>query len=589
MNKNLLLTLVWTLAITVSAMGAERMKTEIPRTFTPVRETPKGEITVNGQTYKIGRVGEPEKPVNTRADVSTPVITTAPGELQYYCKDVIGYALGSPIQGYGVASNIKWDGNDAYFLDIVTAAPMGTYVKGTRTGSTLWLPMHQTVLEFEDEDYNLSLGLFRPVFTEDTDGTIYVWFEYCDDYDSVVYSIDEIGTIKTEDMVAKYTPEGHPASYYNFPNYVIGYYYTDDYKWSGYCDVFQAYDEFNYERVVMPEGLPITNMTYINSEGMGVIVKVAETEDALYIKGLSAYAPDAVFKADILSGGQKIAVAPDQFIGIEYDLYYIITSTVKITNGEMELVAGEPVLFNLERDETGKIVSISADDSPLFLVFNDDPFYFWPMDVFMDLNLTTKESFAGTPCTPTDVYYGEYATMMGANYVFFELSSFANNGDIIDINNLYYSVFLNDDPVEFEETDGINLLGQDVVMYNGIKEPTYLVPYTFANDVDLYEDMGGTFIVGLYAEGIDTVGVESVYIWDGVTTTSELVTVNTATGEQTVSPGINKVETIAAEDILSVEYFDFKGNRIYNPGQGLYVRKYNLKDGSSVSRPVIRR
>ena len=559
-----------------------------------------GDIVVTGKTFHIMAHPSKKKSFNTRGAEITPVITEAPGRKQLYGKDVIGYALGTPIRAYSVASSINWDGNDAYFLDIVTGAPMGTYVKATLQGDELVLPMNQTVLTFEDEDYDINMGLLRPIITIDKssgDEDVYIWFEYSDDYDSMSYKKDERGGWVLQNMPAKYSTADIDPARYGLPNYVVGYYYTDEYDWSGYCDIYQAYDEFNFEPTVLPDGLPFQKMTYINNEGMGVIVSVYEADNALYLKGLSAYLPDAVVKGDISDDGKRISVAPNQYIGTEENVYYVITTTVKIDNkndlGNLDKIEviedGTPAYFNLERDaSTGKILSITSDDSPYCLSFNDDPFYFYPVDIFTDLNLTLQESFAGTPSTPTKAYYEDYSTLMGANYLFFELSSFAANGDIIDINNLYYAVFINGDIVEFEEENGFNLLEEEITMYSGIKQPTTLIPYTFANNIDLYEDNGGTFIVGLYAEGIDTVGVESVYKCDGVTTYSGLVTIDTLTGEESiVDPIETKVEILKYEDVVSTEYYDLRGMKISHPTKGLYVKKYNLKDGSSKTTKVL--
>ena len=566
-------------AISSSVQAATvREKGEIPKSEKFTKHEIKGEITVNGRTFQV--IAPPtHKSVPTRAE-STPVILEAPGTTQLYCKDVIGYGMGTPIQAYGVASQINWDGENAYFKDIITAAPIGSYVKASLEDGKLVLPLNQTVLEYDDEEYTMNFGLLRPVFTVDSDSdgdeSVYVWFEYSDDYDSISYTIDANGSLMLENPEAKYTPEGQSPSHYNFPDYVIGYYYSDDHVWSGYCDVFQIYDEFNYAPVEFPEGLEMQNMTYINSMGMGVIVSVYEDKDALYIKGLSAYVPDAVFKADIIENGTKLSVAPNQYIGIEEDLYYVVTSTAFIDDdGLLDILYdGTPAFYNLERDpNTGKILSIKAEDSPYFLAFNDDPFYFYPLDIFNGLELTFQESFAGIPSTPYDVFYEDYSRLMGANFIFFRLSSFSYNGDIIDVNNLFYTIYINGEEVVFEEENGFNLLGEETTMYLGVKEPTTLIPYTFANSRDLYEDMGGTFIVGLYAEGIDTAGVQAVYKCDGETTYSGLVTVDVATGEETITGGTEtKVETIVGTEVVDTFYYNLNGDKISNPEKGIFIK-----------------
>lgn len=592
MMKRYFFTLLAGIMVTGVAIGADRDRTELVRGSDFSKQEIMGEFVYNGKTFKVVAPPHYKDRIMTRdAAATTPLITEAPGKQNYYCKDVVGYSLAAPFMAYGVASYINRDGNEYYFYDIITGAPMGTYVKAHIFDGELVLPMTQTVFEFDDEEYSMNLGLLRPIFTE-SEGNVYVWFEYSDDYDYMVYQFDDNNSLTLMDWPAKYTTEGNPNSYYGFPNYVIGYYYNDDYSWSGYCDVFQAYDEFNYEPVTLPEGLDMYTLTYINSEMQGVIVSVGETEDAVYVKGLSAYAPDAVFKADIVNDGTQLAVEPNQFIGIEENVYFIVTSTVCIDkNGQLDIAPGNPpAYFDITRDNvSGKINSITAVDSENFLAFNDDALYFYPMDVFKGISLTLQEEFPGVPATPYDAYYENYADLMGANFVFFRLSSFADNGDIIDINNLYYSIFLDGQAVEFEETTGFNMKGEEWTMYPGIKEATELVPYTFANSIDLYEDSGGTFVVGLYQEGYDTVGVQGVYIDGDKVTRGGLLTIDVATGQQTITPGDEAgIPVFTSGEVVKTEYYDLQGRKILNPEKGIYLVKSIMADGTVKTRKVMK-
>lgn len=616
MKKYLILTIVGAFAITSSVTARERVS--LPQIdkqrlhkqhFAPGEKL--GEMHVGDQTYIIIAPPEDNKRQATREGESsaptTPVITQAPGSLQYYIKDIeVAYVQMAPYQGiYGMSSTINWDGDDAYFLDPITLAPaIGNYVKATKQGNKLVMPMNQTLLTFEGDDldegeepYAMNFGLLRPVFTKGEKGDIYVWYQYSDDYDSVSYTIAADGSFQLQYQPAKYDYgefEGTANNpYLTCPPYALGYYYNDDLSWTGwtgYCEWTQDYMPFNYPKVELPSNLTWNTFSYINGEGMGVIVYVAETDDAMYFKGLSYYLPDGVFNADKISEN-KVSVAPGQFLGLEYGLYFVITNTGMMEKGVVwPAPEGQPALLVVERDSNGKIISISADpESEYFLVYDDDPGYFYDMDSFPNLKLNSQDSFAGTPSDPYNLDYNAHDDFYEhANYIFFKLSPFAANGDIIDINGLYYSIFLNGEPYEFEEQVGEDLSGQVITMYSGMKQPSILVPYSFFNDIDLYEDNGGTFIVGLYSEGIETVGVESIYIWDGVTTFSNLVTQDAVTGEITVSPGsIAKVETINLEDVVSVDYYDLQGRKINNAKKGLYIKKYNFSDGTSKTRKVI--
>lgn len=598
--KRIFLAFVGMSLLVAGASASMREKTRFEKVPFNGKQEIIGEFTHAGRTFKVVTPPGTEKQVNTRAlGTSTPIIKDAPGKQQYYCKDVVGYGQGMPIQGYAVASEINIDNNDYYFYDIITAAPMQSYVKGTKQGNQIVLPMGQTVMDYDgEEDYVLNLGLLQPIITEEG-SDIYIWFEYSDDYDSVSYSISPTGTLELQSPKAKYTSEGNPPSYYQFPDYVIGYYFSDDGLWSGYCDVFQAYDEFNFEKVVLPENLPSTTLAYIGDAlfadydaKTGVIVTVYEdkADNALYFQGMSLYLPQTIFKATLNEAGTVASVAPNQYIGIEGGLYFVVTATVFNDQfGEIQDDNSQSATFDVERDANGNIISIKASDSPYYLAFNDDPFYFYPVDAFEGVEMFAQDEFPGVPSTPTDAFYGDYGSMMGANYVFFRLSSFADNGDILDVNKLFYQIFVNGSPVEFEQTTGLNLLEEETIMYYGVKQPTYLVPYTFANDIDLYVDGGGSYIVGLYSEGIDTVGVQAVYIWDGKETRSSLVTIDVETGKQTVTPWDGAgVERISAEEVDSVVYYDLQGRKVNNPGKGLYVKKYLLKDGSSKAVKVLK-
>ena len=621
MKRYLIFSLIFSFAVAGTLKATTRDRAFIPDNnklslkkshFTPGEKI--GEMHVGDLTFTV--IAPPQdykKPgsVGVRSEIipTSPIISTAPGSIARYTKDIsVAYSQMAPLQGiYGLAFDIKWDGNDAYFKDIISIAPpIGNYVKATKKGNKITMPTNQTLLTFEGDDldegeepYAMNFGLLRPVFTRGDDGNIYIWYQYSDDYDQVTYTVASDGSIRLDQLTAKYDYgefEGQKDNpYLVTPAYAVGYYYDTDKEWTswtGYCEWTQDYYPFNYPEVEVPASLSWDTFSYINAQGLGVIVNVGETSDAIYFKGLSAYLPQGVFKAEKINEG-KISVEPGQFIGTEYDLYYVITNTGVWDEKEKAVYPapeGEKAYFIVNRDSNGKITSIIADpDSEYFLVFDDDPGYFYDMDSFRDLTLNSQDSFAGTPSDPYNLDYNAHSDFYEhANYIFFKLSPFAANGDIIDINKLYYSIFLNGEPFEFEEQVGEDFSGKVITMYAGIKKPTKLIPYTFFNDLDLYEDNGGTFIVALYSEGIETVGVEAIYVWDGVATYSNLITQDAETGEITVLPGSDaKVETINPDDVVNVEYFDLQGRKIHNPTKGIFIKKYTFSDGTSKTRKVL--
>ena len=162
-----------------------------------------GYMNVEGQVYTV--VAPPKK-TGTRADDNgdgstltempiTPVIYNAPGTVKRYTKDVrAAYYMGAALRGlYGMASSINIDGNDFYFKNIITSAPgINSFVKGYLNGNKVTVPLNQTIKEFEEDEfeegeepYAVNFGLLRPVFTKKDDGSINIWYEFSNDYDSV--------------------------------------------------------------------------------------------------------------------------------------------------------------------------------------------------------------------------------------------------------------------------------------------------------------------------------------------------------------------------------------------------------------------
>lgn len=600
--KNRLFILSIIAGCALSGAAQERMKIRLdgPQDFR--KHEISGEITYKGQTFKIGKPTGKRISTATRADEDpsdpfptyppapvTEVIKEAPGVEYHYCKDVVGYGGGLPIQGYSVRAEINWDGTDAYFRNILTAARMNTYVKASLQDDMIVVPMNQTVFDDypEDEGYVLNLGLMRTLIS-DMDGDRYVYFEYSPDFDSLSYKIRADGGYEITSPVAS-TPLPYEnciqPSLVGWPDYVMGYYFSDDYLWNGYCDVFQIYDLFDYEMTKLPENaaeLPMNRMSYVNRDHDGVIVNVYDAGDCLYFENMSPYAPGSVFKADFVTdetAGNRLEVQPNQYVGDEADMYYIITSTAYMAGPYPDLVPDTPAYFLYERDDQGRIVSVEADPfEEYFLTFNDDIMGYWDLDSFQGVKLTLQDSFAGTPSTPYNLSYEPLGSMMGSNWIFFNLSQFADNGDIIDTQNLYYRVYLNgdDEPWEFEPITAPNLVDVLFTMYYGLSEPTTLIPYNFSNGRDILKDEFGLYYVALYVDGIESVGVQAVYFWDGVETTSDIFTIET-----------DSVESIQATVPVSVEYYDFQGRKVSNPGKGLYIRRMQLSDGTFKSEKVV--
>lgn len=601
----------------------------------PVRQTdrlshvslvknPKGELSFNGYNFKVADHSEKLAGRPFREAEMTPVITTAPGEKSLYYKKSEGwFNYDGRFINYSdmyQSAEINRDNDYVYLYNILSYSETNSYVAGTIADNMITVPMDQTVLEL-DPELGLNIGLLKTVLWSqanpdyeeegDPETVMYIDFEYSTDFPEVNYLIGEDGSLTLiiprdpNETWKERTEQGktflNPGDY-GYTDYALGFYWTDDFTWTGDCDLRQEYTEFNIPQVEVPEGLKFNTYTYINMFGEGVIASIARQDDALYIKGLSPYAPEAVVKADLITtehGGLLASVAPNQFVGSFIGYYYILSKTVVAVPDDFGSIdAGYYTLapdtinsyFLVETDpETGEITSLISELDNFSLGFNISPDYFDPIDVFEDLVLTAQESFEGEPCTPDDVFYGDYAKWMGLNFLFFHLPPFAADGSVIDVNNLYYTIYLNGEPYVFQQTEGFNLLDELVVMYQGVESPMIEVPYMFDNGMDLWKDDVDYFYVGLYIEDIETLGVQAIYRYGDEASYSELITVTVADDADAQLNYDAEAEIgIIKADSLKYEYYDLNGRRVINPGDGIFILHTILPDGSVKVKKVVK-
>lgn len=561
--------------------------------------TPGSKIEVNGKTFVIGdpdmlKSANIATPRKSRRVVEVPEVIKKPeGTPQEYSKTSGGYYFYGNYNAYqdaAQAATIYWDGDDAYIYNILSYKETDTYVKGKREGNKLVVPLNKPV--DQDQDYYINLGLLRTDIVvmdsdsadpEDPDTVTYIFFLYNEDYDTVEYTISDDGELELQ---IPNLPDGtekpddgyihlNPADY-GFPDYCLGFYYTDDDTWTGDGDIFQTYEEFNYQLVDVPEDAVFNYYSYVNSDDNGVLVYVAKVGDKLYFKGLSAFAPEAVFMANLVQTdkGLEAQVPQFQYIGKSQDGYYnLLTRTAKTDRwGNIDLSSDDvPAIFSVETDENGVIISLIADNQNNIPIFNYADDFYDPYDEFPGVKLKYQETLAGEPVAPHGAYFEDHSKWLGAYWLFFYLDMFTEQGTILDVNELYYRIYVNGEPFEFKQHNGNDLKGNFVTMYLGMQPATTLVPFTFYNGQDIFYDEYHLYYVGFYdVEGFETVGVQTVYTYGGEEKCSEIQTINVK--------DVVKVEGIEADIDAAPVYYNLQGQRVANPMPGqILIRVINGK------------
>ena len=558
---------------------------------------PSESMTINGQTFRVGNPAS--KSVNTavrthkRPVVGPNVITKEDlpetAVRQEYSKTSGGYYFYGANRAYqdaAQAAQIYWDGNDAYLWNVLSYKETDSFVKGKRSGNVLTVPMGQYV--DEEDDFGIKLGLFQTVLTVDDNPDFdpdfdnpdkakitYIYFEYAPGYESVNYNISSNGTLELvmPELKGGYIPPDdgyeHPdPADYDIPYFCMGFFYTDDDTWTGDGDLFQTYYEFNYAPVVVPEGIEFNYFSYINAYDQGVLVQVGRVDNDFYFKGLSAFAPDAVFKGTLNAEGTRISIPQNQFIGMSEDGYYNLLTKTVITDRFGKTKLADPsaeAYFMVNYDDNGNIVSFEGDDSNNILEFNYADDYYDPYDEFPGVKLKYQKDLSGTPRPPRQPYFEDHVEWLGAFWLFFFFDMDSTEGNILDVNNLYYKIYVNGEPYTFEQKDGENLKGDFITMYQFVTEPTDLIGYTFYNGNDLFYDEYHLYYVGFYdVTGFETVGVQTVYKYGDTETCSEIKTVDVRK--------VVGIDSVNAEEEGTPVYYDLQGRRIQNPGHGLYIK-----------------
>ena len=525
-------------------------------------------INRNGKEMTVRHLNAPAREMEI-----TPIILDVEGREQTMSKSSAGLYLygGLMISSYemtdGLATVVYGDNNDIYFYNILSNGVTNTYVKGEIDGNIINMSLPQTVYFYESYGFGYNLAVIKYEEWEE-DGNMFVGGEYCEDITNVTFTIEEDGTISLN-------LPGEPGEY------VLGYVWTDDSTWSYYGDFYQNYTPVEIDLYSMPEG--VATETYLAiKDGLGYPVEVAVDGDYLYFKGLCQELPDGVVRADYDAATGIASIPQDQNVGIAGS--YLIITKVIFDDLVSEFVLGpETMTYDLVVDLENKVIEskyYEGFDSQPYLCFNAAPDRVFYLEYMRDIIMQVQSSYAGTPTDAYNLYTDDiYFPYTGFIYFYFDATEVSTERKLLDVDHLYYQVFIDDELMEFEY-DPEN---EPLPAYDGLNEPTTQIPYTLSNGWDIVAS-GITHNIALYFEGFDTLGIRMVYHYQGVTTYSNVVTLNINTGQ--ITTGVNNIDS---QDIINIEYYDLQGRRISNPDNGIFVKRMTLNDGTVITRKVARR
>lgn len=490
----------------------------------------------------------------TRADEENSVIYFPEGIEKPYTKSIIGLDWGESFQENSCTAIVFGENNEIYIRDIILrAASLGfsSYVKGEINGSVISVPVPQMVVEYEG-GWGREVALMEK--TADNDWVV-------SDLPAISFSYNEATGVITSNL------PGTPGQY------AIGLKWSFDDSWNEIGDFIQVYTPYDGEFVTVPEDVDLEEYYYLDGT-YAYSVKVGYQGNDLYIVGLSEALPNAVVKAEM--NGDKGYIPQNELISTTMG-YFVWT----------KMMVPDPVLgwalvadtenYLLDIDLENKIIK-SADPEQI-LILNCEYNRVFYLDGFVDFSLTVPTSYAGTPQNPYGIVFDgeEFREFYGVYGFTFNISNISKEGTILRTQDLYYSIFIDGDILEFEENEG--LYGY---MYPNVEGIVTRMPFDFSNGYDIDAKSETERFIGIYPDGVTTIGVQAIYEYEGQTTFSDIVTLNVENNQISDSG----VEVIRADDIQEVSYFDLQGRKIAHPQKGMYIAKYLLKDGKTVSKKV---
>lgn len=460
------------------------------------------------------------------------------------------------------ASHIVYGENDeVYIYNILPNASTDTYVKGVKKDDKIVIELPQTVFwsEEAEDGYNLSMLSLTDLPAEEGEEPEQTYV--ATDDTELVFTVAEDGS-----MVAEGLSEEK----------IIGLSLCSDGSWGYYGAWELSITPFDKSVVELPSDYEVSEnfWSYICPElGYGWNVSWAQGYEDVYFQGLSPDMPEAWVKATVEYDDTEaiLSIAQDQYVG-DYYGYRIFTKAAKIEVDE----DGYAIYELMPEDYQYQLVwdfddnTLTPKDADVVLLLNASMTEVYYLNELYDFVLQHQTSYDGTPQNPFDLEFGDYLADYGYAVFRFDVPSLSTDGDLLLTDNLSYVVYVDGEEWTFDVED-----------YPDLEESMVEIPWSF-DSYDIMKYNGATHVIYFYVEGMSTLGVQSIYKYEGEETRSEIVTLDLEDPDSVA--GID-----ADKKVASVKYYDVAGREVSKPAGGIFIKRVTFEDGTvSTSKKAIR-
>ncbi len=559
MNKSLLA--LGAACIALTSMAAPVQKFQAPAKPVPVFNQ---EIKGLGNLQVAPGVASSMKKAPAKAVSAADVISSVEGEQNPLIITGSGYYLFRGVmltdfQDQESPSHVIYgENNEVYVYDMIPNFPCDSYVKGTIDGDKVVFEFPQVVLwdeEYED-GYELTMFELGEVETEDGTSQTYLPLE---GKQTLTFTVGEDGTWTTDELS---------------DDVMLGAGLISEADgWVGYGATALSVAPFNDKMVEVPEDLTVVDNVWVSKgEGFGWPLNFAQGYDEIYFQGLDPNMPEAWIKATVEYDDYSatVSIAQNQYIG-DYSGYYIFTKCAKIVPNEETgyddyVLMPDDYEYKLTWDFDAE--TMTAVDKDIIFLTNASRTEIYHLSKMSNIQLVHQASFEGTPVNPEIIQFQNSMDSYGYDAFIFDVPALTEDGDVLLTDDLYYIVYVDGEQWTFDA---------DEYFLDATYEE---VPWGLSAYY-IYNYGGCTREVDFFVEGISTLGVQSVYKYNGEETRSEIVTLDLE-GDSVASIDADK-------KVANVKYFDVAGREVANPAAGVVIKRVVYEDGTVASfKKVVR-
>ena len=470
--------------------------------------------------------------------------------------DVTVACSGITMSGFGfteydqtLASHIVYgNDNEVYIYEIFPKLPTESYFKGKKDGDKITVDLPQAI--YYDDSTGVVEAYYLTLLSYSTE---YDWY-FPEENPTLTFSIDEFGTMTAEGLSK---------------DVMLGVADSEDDSWIGLGAWSLSISVFDETPVECPKDIEVSeNFWTAIGNGYGWQVNFAQGGEEIYFQKLSERMPEAWVKGTVKYDEYTatVSIAQDQYVG-DFMGHHIFTKCVKMTTDEDGYIFYDELM---DPDYEYQLVwdfeeeTMTAKDKDVVLLFNTSRNDILFINDLMDLKLIHQESFEGIPANPSELEFEDVMEEEGYSMFSFNLPAISTEGDYLKLADLSYVVYVNDEEWTFD--------AEEYELEESLEElPWSLDNYWIVKHFDSTEHT-----VTFFVEGISTLGVQSIYRYNGEETRSEIVTLDL---EDTTSVSDIKTD----KKVTSVKYFDVTGREVSNPAGGVVIKRVVYEDGSVAS------